>query len=174
MAVWLLLSALASAQPASQKPADPAVAVDRLPLSVERIEGGLQHEPVLTFESTRAIFRVEIVGRKPRWLPEIDWLGYQERIGPTPQIPSIHDQFLARVTPPEARSFGAFEGTDLLQVAITSFLQGVATQAVTKKVRDAARKRREEAAKREVDEAIAAWLLERQREEAAKEQKPGP
>jgi len=73
-----------------------------------------------------------------------------------------HDQFLNMTTPPEARSFGAFEGTDLLQVMATSLVQRLATETVVGAIKAAFRDRRERQAKEEVDAAIEAWKKERE------------
>ena len=90
-----------------------------------------------------------------------------------------HDQYLNMVTPPQARSFGAFEGTDLLQVMATSLVQGLAIETVAGAITAAIRERRERQAKAEVDAAIAAWKKERdaaaapERGTASPPQEPG-
>ena len=131
--------------------------MEELPISVDRIEDDLRTPPAISLESTRPLFRVEIVAPRPRWLPDIDWLGTTERVGPMLPIPSLHDQYLARVTPPEARLYSAFEGAELFQVMVTSLIQGLMAPKVASALKDAARKRREEEARREVDEAITRW-----------------
>jgi len=124
---------------------------------VERIEEDLSKEPAISLESTRPLFRIEIVAPRQGLLDDIDWTGTRDRIGPTVPIPSLHEQFIARVTPPEARLYGAFEGAELFQVAVTSLLQGLAARKVVDQTKALARKRREEQASKEVDEAIERW-----------------
>jgi hypothetical protein len=155
--------------PPPERPADqPApVNVDELPISVDRIHEGLQREPVLNLVPSRPLFRIEVIELRPRWFDvEIDWTDGRRGL-PTPSTPAWHGQFLGMVTPREAQAFGAFTGTDLLQVMATSLVQGLATQAVTSTVRNVLRERREAEARREVDEAIARW--KREREAAAQE-----
>jgi hypothetical protein len=162
-----------AAQPTPPPPADPqrpaqppVVNVDELPISVERIQEGLQREPVLNLIPSRPLFRIEVIEVRPRWFDvEIDWTEGRRGL-PTPRTPVWHSEFLGMVTPREAQSFGAFTGTDLLQVMATSLVQGLATQAVTSTVRNVLRERREAEAKREVDEAIARWKREREAAEA--------
>jgi hypothetical protein len=114
------------------------------------------------------VFRVEVIQVRPRWFDvEIDWTDGRRGM-PVPTVPQWHSQFLSMVTPPQAQPFGAFTGTDLLQVMATSLAQGLATQAVTSTVRDVLRERREAEAKREVDEAIARW-----KRESSRAQEPG-
>lgn len=159
----------------AQEPGTPGVQagvdVDDLPISVERIEENLQKPPAISLESTRPLFRVEIVATPPRWVEGIDWTGTKDRIGPNVQIPSLHEQFIARVTPREAQLFGAFEGAELFQVAVTSLLQGLAARKVADRTKDLVRARREAAARRAVDAAIERWrqTLEAARQNAARE-----
>lgn len=166
----LLLAAAAGAdaQPRPSGSPAPDVDVSELPISVDRIEQDLQSPSAISLEVTRPLFRVEIVApRPPDWLGNIDWLGTRDRIGPTVPVPSLHDQYLARVTPREVQPFSsfAFGNVGLLQVAITSFLQSLATKKVVEEVPDQLREHREEEARREVDEAIARWqkLVEEER-----------
>jgi hypothetical protein len=144
------------------------VNVDALPLSLERIAEQLQQEPVLELTFDGPIFRMQVFGTRPRWLGDIDWLDIADGRRPPAGRP-WNDQFLDMVTPAQARSFGAFEGTDLLQVLATSYAQGLAARAVTGKISSTLRERRERLAREEVDAAIAEW--KRQREAEAAKQK---
>jgi hypothetical protein len=144
----------------------PAVNVDALPLSLDRIAEALDRPPALQVEATRPIFRVHIVGQRQRWLGDFDWLGTADGRRPPVGVP-WHDQFLSMVTPQQAQSFGAFEGTDLLQVMATSLAQGLAIETVVGAIKTAIRERREREAKAEVDAAIAAWKKEREAAAAA-------
>jgi hypothetical protein len=145
---------------AAGKAGQPGVDVDELPISVERIQKELSRQPALDPGPSRPIFRLEIFGERRTLLGPIDWLGSRDgrfRAGG----PAWHDQFLAMVTPPEAQSFGAFTGGELLQVAVTSFAQALATRGIVGAVTKAIRTRRERQAEAEVDAAIAAWKAER-------------
>jgi hypothetical protein len=167
-AVALAIACSAFAQQDSSAQRD--VEVEQLPLSLERIEDELRTPPAISLESTEPLFRVEIVAPRQDWLGNIDWLGTTERVAPDVPFPSIHEQYLARVTPPEARLFGAFEGAELFQVMVTSLIQGLAARKVVDAAKEAARKRREEQARREVDEAIARWREKLDRDRTKKEE----
>lgn len=171
--VLLLAAAGADAQPRASGRSAPDVDVSELPISVDRIEQDLQTPSAISLEVTRPLFRVEIVApRPPDWLENIDWLGTRDRIGPAVPVPSLHDQYLARVTPREVQPFSsfAFGNVGLLQVAITSFLQSLATRKVVEEVPDHLRERRLEQARRDVDAAIARWqkLVEEERQKNQK------
>jgi hypothetical protein len=150
------------AEPVPQAPAEPSpVNVDELPISVERIQQGLEREPGLDLVPSRPVFRVETIQIRPRWFDaEIDWTDGRRGM-PVPTVPQWHSEFLSMVTPPQAQPFGAYTGVDLLQVMATSLAQALATNAVARGVRDAMRERREEDARREVDEAIERWMRDR-------------
>lgn len=174
LAMAVLIPALASAQPQERpKPQPDAVDVDELPVSVPRVQRELQRPQTLNLEATEPLFRVEVTAERPRWLTDIDWLGTEDRIGPIVPHPTPHQQFLARVTPQLAQPYQAFSQGELLQVVITSFLQGLAMKEGAQALKDELQRRREEAARREVDESIERWKdqLERQRRE---QQKPPP
>ena len=137
----------------------PDVNVDALPISLDRIREQLEKQPALDLNALRPTFRVQIFGTRPRWLTGIDWLGTANGVKPPAGTP-WHDQFLNMTTPPQARSFGAFEGTDLLQVMGTSLAQGLVAGAVVGKIKSSIHNRRERQAREEVDAAIAAWRKE--------------
>jgi hypothetical protein len=168
--LWLLACATASAQTSgTRQPAQgtnaaatakPSVNVDALPISLARISDALQKPPTLELGATRPTFRVQIFGTRPRWTTAIDWLGTADGRRPPAGTP-WHTQFLDLVTPPEARGFGAFTGTDLLQVMATSLAQGLGAAAVIGKIKSTVKERRERNAREEVDAAIAAWRQER-------------
>jgi hypothetical protein len=177
--VCLLRCGAASAQtseappPPSPPPSPPPVNVDALPLSLDRIAGRLEQPPGLRLDTTRPTFRVQIVGQRQIWLGDIDWLGTADGHKAPSGVP-WHDQFLNMTTPPQARSFGAFEGTDLLQVMATSLVQGLATETVAGAIKAAIRERRERQAKEEVDAAIAAWKKEREAAVPQESETPEP
>jgi hypothetical protein len=154
----------AAAQQSPARPssdAAPPVEVEELPVSVERIQNRLAQPSAISLDLIQPVFRLEVVERRPEWQIEIDWLGTRDG-APVPFGYPWHDQFLAMVTPPEARAFGAFTGTDLLQILATSLAQGLVTTAVTGKIKSALRERRQREAREEVDAAIEAWRRERE------------
>ncbi len=167
---WAAAGAQTTEAPPQPQPQNPpaaktAVNVDALPVSLERISEDLERTPVIDLDALRPTFRVQIVGTRARWTLGIDWLGTEEGVKPPAGTP-WHNQYLNMVTPAEARSFGAFEGTDLLQVMGTSLAQGLAAGLVAGKIKSALRARREREAREEVDAAIAAWKKEREAEAA--------
>jgi hypothetical protein len=147
----LILAGVLASQ-AVQSPPSPALAPGDVPVSIDRIQRALAQESALKLtDGTR--FRVEIFGRRPT-LAEL--LGPDFLKGPTlpPAAGMTHQEFLAMVTPPLAQPYGAFTGTDLLQVAITTMLQQWAVQKALDKLRAATTEREREQARREVDEAM--------------------
>jgi hypothetical protein len=139
--------------------------VEALPISLERIGEKLERTPVIDLDALRPTFRVQIVAPRPRWTLAIDWLGTEDGFRPPAGQP-WHNEYLNMTTPHQARSFGAFEGTDLLQVMGTSFVQHLAAGLVSGKIKSAVQARRERLAREEVDAAIAAWRKEREAEAA--------
>lgn len=159
LVLLIAIAAPAAAQAQGRRQQRP-VDADRIPVSVERIQEQLQHEPAIDLELLKPVFRVEIVEKRPEWFAEIDWLDRES--GSIPAGSSWHDQFLGMVTPEMARSYGAFTNSELLQVTATSIAQALASKVIIGRAREAIRRRREEAARREVDEAIARWKRERE------------
>jgi hypothetical protein len=104
-------------------------------------------------------FRVTIEARRKPILPD-----FQETLKQPWQAPipgGIHNkEILDMITPPEARPYGAFVNQDLLEVAITTFLQQLGMRAAGRglsSVGDALRDWREEQIRREVEEELAAF-----------------
>jgi hypothetical protein len=146
---------------------------DKLPIDLRRIRRMLARQPKVRLDFNRPIFSVEVIQKRPDyWVGEIDWLG-NERNVPHPTRPAWHDEFLAMTTPPQARLYGQSNDLDLLQLVATSVVQAALTEALVGKVKSAVKARREAEARREVDEAIAAWKKAReaqQRPEAPSDQ----
>lgn len=154
-----LVVASAAAQTRESPPAEPApptVDPDQLPIDVGRIQQQLKQQPAIDLELTRPIFRAEIIERQPKWLGAINWLG-DRPLPPAPTMPAWHNEFLNMVTPPQARMWGQSRDGELLQLAATSIVQALVTQALVSKVRHAAADRRAAEARDEVDAALAAW-----------------
>ena len=107
------------------------------------------------------MFRVQVFSRSPTI---DDILGPDWRKGPTPLGAMTHREFLDLVTPNDVKGYAAFDNKQALVVAATSFaLQWAVTKAMDK-LKNAVTERQKDAAKKEVDEALAA--LKRARREA--------
>jgi hypothetical protein len=126
-------------------------------VSLGRIKAALAHEPVLMLAEPPT-FRSGVTEHRPGYF-DLPPLFAPEKAPPTWSA-GWHNEFLNMVTPPEFRTWQAFTNTDLLEVSLTSLagaLAGKATQAV----KDARQRAREDAARREVDEQLAAFLAAR-------------
>lgn len=146
---------------AQQTPAATPQASSELPVSLDRIQRALAAPPSIDLREQHPVFRIEIVGRKPT-LEEI--LGEKFWIGPTPYGGMTHQEFLDMVTPKLAQPYAGFTGKYLLaETALTLAEQWALKQAI-KKFQDAKGDREREAARKEVEEALAA--LEKARRDA--------
>jgi hypothetical protein len=130
-----------------------AVDPDALPVNVKRIQRVLSHPPAIRPETSRMVFRVEVFSRKPTI---DDILGPDWRKGPTPGGTMTHQEFLNLVTPQDVQGYAAFDNKQALTVAATSFALQRALKQAVQKFEDARTERQKEAAKKEVDEALAA------------------
>lgn len=140
------------------------VDVERLPVSVERIRQALEAAPESHLKlPERPTFSVKVEGRAPRIDDFID-IGELVR-GPSQPTTLFHQEFLAMVTPPEALPYGSFSPGQLAVVAPQAFATGLAFSTVPSLIREAVRRRREEQARREVQEVLAE--LERRRRDEA-------
>jgi hypothetical protein len=147
--------------------AAPPVDVSELPIDLSRIQTKLAQPREINLDLLRPTFRTSVIERRPRWFDEMDWLE-EVRGLPAPTSPAWHTEFLNMVTPPEARMYGAYTNSELVQVAATSLLQAIGANTVANAIKGAVRNRKEEAAKREVDQAIEQWKQELERRQ------PGP
>lgn len=125
---------------------------DRLPVDLEKIQRALSKPPAIKLDTNRAVFRIEIFGRK---LNIEDILGRDYLKGPAPAGSMTHQEFLNMVTPKDVQGYAAFDNKQALTVAATSFALQWALQKAIKKYQDASEERAREAAKREVEEALA-------------------
>ena len=163
-------TAAASAQQKEDAPAPPSdqsettptpINPDALPVSISRIQKALSRAPVIRPESVRPVFRVQVFSRSPTI---DDILGPNWRQGPTPLGAMTHQEFLDLVTPNDVKGYAAFDNKQAVTVAATSFaLQWAAMKAIDK-LKEAITERQKEAARKEVQEALAA--LKRARLEA--------
>jgi len=138
-----------TAQPQEAPPVDP----EALPVDVDRIQRFLSRPKVINADSSRAVFRIEVFGRNPT-IAEI--LGPDYLKGPTMAGPMTHQEFLNMVTPKDVQGYAAFDNKQGMIVAATSFALQWALRQAVQKLQDAKTARAKEAARQEVDEALAA------------------
>ena len=134
-------------------PGTAAIDPDALPVNVDRIQRILSHPPAIKPDSLKAVFRIEIFGRKPT-ITEI--LGPDFLKGPTPAGAMTHQEFLDLVTPDDVRGYAAFDNKQGMIVAATSFALQWAVRQAWQKFEDAKTERQKEAARKEVETALAA------------------
>jgi hypothetical protein len=140
----------ASAAPAAEQPTlDP----DALPVNLRKIQRAVSRPPAIKTDSTRPVFRVQVFSRNPTI---DDILGPNWRKGPTPLGAMSHQEFLDIVTPSDVRGYAAFDNRQALVVAATSFALKWAVQKALDKLDQAKTERQKAAARKEVDEALAA------------------
>jgi hypothetical protein len=190
LGIWLLVSSLAfgpagqaatapqpPAQPAptSSVPAaeEPAPAPAPLPVSLDRIREALSQPPQIKPETVQPVFRVEVIGTKPNLE---DLLGKEFWKGGAPPTPGgsvmSHQEFLAMVTPPEFRGTAMFTQGEALTVMATSLALQWTLQRAMQKYKDARTRAEQEAAKKEVEEALAA--LDKARADGGARRIPNP
>lgn len=137
-----------------QKPAG-TIAVEplpELPVSLERIQRALSRPPAIRIRGDRVVFRVEVLGRKPTIE---DILGPDYLKGPVPYGGMTHQEFLNMVTPKDYQGYAAFNNREAMTVAATSFALQWALQKAIHKYETAKQDREREAARKEVQEALA-------------------
>ena len=139
----------------------PAAASPPLPVSLSRIQRSLSRPPAIRLENERVVFRVEVVSRK---LTIEDILGPDYLKGPVPSGAMTHQEFLDIVTPKDVQGYAAFNNREGMTVAATSFALQWALQKAIHKFETAKQDREREAARKEVQEALAD--LERARAKA--------
>jgi len=144
---------------AQPQPADKASEPDAdLPVSIDRIKDRLSRPPAIRVEENRVVFRVEVLGRQKLTIEEI--LGPDYLKGPTPAVAGgmTHQEFLDLVTPQDVQGYAPFNNREAVTVAATSFAAAFALQALQKaihKFQEAKQEREREAAKKEVQDALA-------------------
>jgi hypothetical protein len=158
-----LLAVQERAQPSA--PAAPSngatVSPEALPVDIDRIQRALARPAAIRLESERKVFRVEVFGRKPTIE---DILGPDYLVGPVPYGSMSHQEFLNMVTPKDVQGYAAFSNGKAATVAATSFALQWALRVAIQKYNDAKAEREREAARKEVEEALAA--LRKARREA--------
>jgi hypothetical protein len=148
------LAQSAEGQPPAVNGGDPPrVNPDRLPIDIDKIQRAVTRPPAIRLETTRSVFRVEIFGRKPTIE---DILGKDFLRGPVPAGSGMtHQEFLNMVTPRDVQGYAAFSNKEGLAVAATTVVLQWAVQKAIQKYQDAKEDRAREAARREVEEALA-------------------
>ena len=125
---------------------------DDLPISLDRIQRALSRPPALSLRTGRIVFRVEVIGRK---MTIEDILGPDYLKGPVPSSGMSHQEFLNMVTPKDYQGYAAFNNREALTVAATSFALQWALQRAVHKFETAKQDREREAARQEVQAALA-------------------
>jgi hypothetical protein len=158
------LLAVASAAVATAQEAPPVAASDPVSRpetedpSLERIRKELARQPTFVLQTGR-VFRLDVTERRPRYFDLPPLLATPKQ--PTLATPRWHDEFLSMVTPPEFRTWQAFTGKDLVMVAGTNLAMVGAASVVGAAINEIVRARRnahEGEARREVDQALDAFL----------------
>jgi hypothetical protein len=149
---------VAAPPPPPQKEAQPkangdAVDPGGLGVSLDRIKDALSQPPQIQLKTDTPVFRLEVFGKKPTIE---DILGPDYLKGPTPAGPSMtHREFLDMVTPKDVRGYAAFSNREGLVVAATSLALQWALQKAIHKFETATEEREREAARKEVQDALA-------------------
>jgi hypothetical protein len=138
----------ATASEPARYPIDP----DRLPIDIDKIQRAVSRRPAIKLETERSVFRIEVFGRKPTIE---DILGPDFLRGPAPAGGMTHQEFLSMVTPKDVQGYAAFSNAQGITVAATSVILQWALQKAIQKYNDAKEDRARDAARREVEEALA-------------------
>jgi hypothetical protein len=146
----ILFSALLAQAPPQQGsgPADAIQAAAR----AERPRAAPGSTPAIKLNGDRVVFRVEVLGKKPTIE---DILGPDYLKGPVPNAGMTHQEFLDMVTPKDVQGYAAFSNREGMMVAATSFALQWALQKAIHKFQTAQQDREREAARKEVQEALA-------------------
>jgi hypothetical protein len=157
----LIVALLAAAQGPTSANGSATHDPDELPVDLDRIQRALARPPALKLDTNRPVFRVEVFGREPTIE---DILGPDFLRGPVPYGGMTHGEFLNMVTPKDVQGYAAFSNKEAATVAATSFALRWALRQAMQKYKDAKQEREREAARREVEDALAA--LRRARRDA--------
>lgn len=157
----LIVALLAASQEPTSANGSATLDPDELPVDLDRIQRALARPPALKLDTNRPVFRVEVFGREPTIE---DILGPDFLRGPVPYGGMTHGEFLNMVTPKDVQGYAAFSNKEAVTVAATSFALRWALRQAVQKYKDAKQEREREAARREVEDALAA--LRRARRDA--------
>jgi hypothetical protein len=145
-AFLLALSVAAGQQSEAPKPEDV-----QLPVSVKKIQKAISRPPAIQTKSDRPTFRVEVFSRKPTIE---DILGKDYLIGPVSYGGMTHQEFLNMVTPVEYRGYSMFTNKEGMTIAATSLALQWGLMKAIDKLKEAKDARAQEAARREVLDAM--------------------
>lgn len=123
-----------------------------LPVSVERIQRALSRPPAIDVNAERLVFRVEVLGKK---VTIEDILGPDYLKGPVPRAGMTHQEFLDMVTPKDYQGYAPYTNREAMTIAATSFALKWALQKAIHKYETAQQDREREAARKEVQDALA-------------------
>jgi hypothetical protein len=146
-------SGLSAAADAVAAPIGGTLNPDALPVDIDKIQRAISRPPAIRPESSRPVFRIQVFSRKPTI---DDILGPDWRKGPTPAGAMTHQEFLNLVTPKDVQGYAAFDNKQAVTVAATSFALQWALKQAMRKFDDARTERQKQAARKEVDDALAA------------------
>jgi hypothetical protein len=158
---WLLAAAPAVfAAPQNVTQTAPANQAEPSAASLERIQKRLMQDPAIKLDKQpidggRGLptFRVQVDA--PALTVE-QILGPDFLRGPVPATSMTHQEFLDLVTPKDVRGYAAFTNEEGITVALTSTALQWALKHALEQWRNAKDERAREAARREVDDALAA------------------
>jgi hypothetical protein len=144
-------------QPAPEPVQEPAASTSsdgagELPVSLARIQRKLSRPPAIQLKGDKQVFRVEVLGRKPTIE---DILGPDYLKGPVPNGGMTHQEFLNMVTPKDYQGYAAYNNREAFTVAATSIALQWALQKAIHKYETAKQEREREAARKEVQDALA-------------------
>ena len=141
-----------TAEPSRIAPDGATLEAGDLPVSLARIQRALARKPTLRLRSDKQVFRIEVFGRKPTIE---DILGPDYLKGPAPYGGMTHQEFLNMVTPKAVQGYAAFSNKEAFTVAATSLALQWALQRAIHKLETAKEERAREAARQEVQDALA-------------------
>lgn len=145
-------SPTASAEVARATDQPPPGDAAETPASLGRIQRALSRPLAIRLSGNRSVFRVEVIGRKPTIE---DILGRDYLKGPVPYGGMTHQEFLNMVTPKDVQGYAAFNNREAFTVAATSIALQWALQKAIHKFETAKQEREREAARQEVQDALA-------------------
>jgi hypothetical protein len=123
-----------------------------LPVSVERVQRALSRPPSIKLRGEQPVFRVEVLGSK---MTIEDILGPDYLKGPVPQSGMTHQEFLDMVTPKDYWGYAPYTNREGFTIAATSLMLKWALQKAIHKYETAQHDRDREAARKEVQDALA-------------------
>jgi hypothetical protein len=143
-----------SAPKAPQGTSDPAPSDGdgELPVSIERVQIALSRPPAIQLKGERMVFRVEVLGRK---MTIEDILGPDYLKGPVPAGGMTHREFLEMVTPKDVWGYAPYNNREGMTIAATSIALKWALESAIHKFEAAKGEREREAARKEVQDALA-------------------